>query len=204
LLPLLDRTRFRRGLFQRNRLVEYLIGMLGEQTFDQLRLPLALVAVDLNNGKKVVLNQGRVVDAVRASIAFPGLLTPVERGGQLLVDGGLLDNLPADAVRAMGADLVIAVDVSTDEQAANLLLQSRFIPEGFAELVNVLWRSLAVMRHEANRRSLEEGRPDLLIRPAIPTGVTIVTGFNRAAEIIAAGERAMEASLPALDRTAGV
>jgi NTE family protein len=199
LLPLIDRGRSRRGFFQGNRLNDYLARRLGERTFDQLRLPLALVAVDLNAGKKVILREGLVLDAVRASIALPGLLSPVRRGDQLLVDGGILDNLPADAARRMGADVVIAVDVSTGEEAVELLNQRRLIPEGLFELINVLWRALALMRQEANRRSLEEGRPEVVICPDIPAGVTVITGLTRAQEIIAAGERATEEMLPKLE-----
>jgi len=198
LLPLLDRAR----LLQGNKITDYLAQRLGRPTFDQLRLPLALVAGDLNTGQKVILQEGSVLDAVRATIALPGILTPVEQGDQLLVDGGLLDNLPADVARQMGAELVIAVDVSTDEKGVTFFArefhQRRFMPDGLVELINVLWRSMMVMMREANRRSLEDGRPDLVIRPAIPDGVTVITGLTRASEIIAAGEQAAEKSLPDL------
>lgn len=200
LLPLLDRSKLRRGLFQGNRLVEYLAQAFGERTFDQLRLPLGLVAVDINVGQKVILTEGSVLDAVRATIALPGLLSPVERGDKLLVDGGVLDNLPAGVARQMGANVVIAVDVSGDEQLVDLLYPNRFIPEGLVNLTNLLWRTLAIMMRETNRRNLEESQPDLVIRPALPAGVTIATGFTRAAEIIAAGEQATEEALPALKK----
>jgi len=200
LLPLLDRSKLRRGLFQGNRLVEYLAQVLGERTFDQLRLPLGLVAVDINVGQKVILKEGPVLDAVRATIALPGLLSPVEWGDKLLVDGGVLDNLPAGVARQMGANVVIAVDVSGDEQLVDLLYPNRFIPEGLVNLVNLLWRTLAIMMRETNRRNLEESQPDLVIRPTLPAGVTIATGFTRAAEIIAAGEQATEEALPALKK----
>ncbi len=200
LLPLLDRSKLRRGLFQGNRLVEYLARAFGERTFDQLRLPLGLVAVDINVGQKVILKEGPVLDAVRATIALPGLLSPVERGDKLLVDGGVLDNLPAGVARQMGANVVIAVDVSGDEQLVDLLYPNRLIPEGLVNLINLLWRTLAIMMRETNRRNLEESQPDLVIRPALPAGVTIATGFTRAAEIIAAGEQATEEALPALKK----
>ncbi len=200
LIGLLDRSLPRRGLLAGQKVREYLAHRIGEVTFDQLRIPLAVVAVDLLEGEKVVLNEGSVLEAVRATIALPGLFTPVERDGQLLVDGGLLDNLPADVVRRMGADVVIAVDVSTDDRAvayfAEGLYHRRFIPDSLVEMLEVLWRSVAVMMREANRRSLEEARPDVLIRPPIPAGVTVLTGLTRAPEIIAAGERAAREALP--------
>ena len=207
LIGFLDRGLSRRGLLAGQKVMAYLAGLIGEVTFDQLRIPLAVVAVDLNKGDKVVLKEGPVLEAVRATIALPGLFTPVERGDQLLVDGGLLDNLPADVVRQMGADVVIAVDVATDEKAvayfAEGLHRRRFVPEGLVEMMEVLWRSVAVMMWEANRRSLEEARPDVLIRPPIPMGVTVLTGLTRAPEIIAAGERAAQEALPRIRELVG-
>ncbi|MDH7485687.1 MAG: patatin-like phospholipase family protein [Anaerolineae bacterium] len=202
LLALADPSLPRRGLFEGQKVYAYLAAHLGERTFADLRIPLALVAVDLNSGREVYLRQGRVVDAVRASVALPGVLTPVERDGQLLVDGGLLDNLPADAVRQMGADVVIAVDVTSDGQTISHLVQAlyrrRYVPNGLADTIEVLWRSVAVMMAEINRHRLAEARPEVIIRPAIPPQVTVLTGFPRAAEIIAAGEQAALAALPRL------
>jgi len=200
LLALADPSLPRRGLFEGQKVREYLTGHLGDRTFDDLRVPLTLVAVDLNSGQAVYLNQGPVVDAVRATIALPGVFTPVERDRQTLVDGGLLDNLPADAVRRMGADVAIAVDVTTDEGVISSLVealhQRRYVPNGLVDTIEVLYRSLGVLTAEVNRRRLAEARPEIIIRPAIPPGVTVLTGFPRAAEIIAVGEEATSAELP--------
>jgi len=205
MLPLTDLSPLRRGLFEGRKVHEYLVSHLGNRTFDDLRIPLTLVAVDLNTGRAVYLNEGRVVDAVRASGALPGIFTPVERNGQLLVDGGLLDNLPVDAVRRMGADIVIAVDVSSDSQVISHLAQAlhrhRYVPNGLVDTIEVLWRSLGVMMMEVNRRRLAEARPDVIIRPAISPEVTTLTGFPRAAEVIAAGEEAAQEALPRIHQT---
>jgi len=204
LIGFLERSIPRRGLVSKDKLEEYLRQQLGDVTFDRLRLPLALVAVDLNSGGKVVLREGPLVEAVRATTALPGVFPPVERDGQLLVDGGLLDNLPADVVREMGADVVIAVDVSTDERAvaffAEMLQRRRFVPESLVELMEILWRSVMVMQQEANRRSLEAANPDVLIRPPIPAGVMVLSGFGRAAEVIRAGEVAAQEALSQIRR----
>lgn len=204
LLTLVQRIRPWRGLLAMDKVREYLAQWLGDLTFDDLRVPLAVVAVDLTSGEKVVLREGPLLDAVQATIALPGLLSPVRRGDQLLVDGGLLDNLPADVVREMGADVVIAVDVSTDERGIAFFTEElhgrRFIPESVADTIDVLWRSVAVMMKEANRRNLEKAQPDLIIRPPIPPGVTVLTGLNRAAEVIAAGEQAAQEVSPQLRR----
>ena len=180
--------------------MDYLAQWLDGLGFDQLKTPLALVAVDLNSSQKVILREGPVHDAVRATISLPGLLAPLERGDQLLVDGGLLDNLPVDVARQMGAGVVIAVDIATDQEAVILLAEElhrrRFMPDGLVSLVEVLWRSVDFLTREVNRRVLEDFPPDLLIQPAIPAGVTALTGFTRAAETIAAGEKATTEALP--------
>jgi len=200
LLALVDRTLPRRGLLQGRKVVEFLAQWLGELTFDQLKIPLALIAADLNGCQKVVLQEGSVLDAVRATIALPGLLAPLERDGQLLVDGGLMDNLPVDIVRQMGADVVIAVDIATDQTAVILFAEELhrhpLVPSGLVDTLEVLWRSVDYLTREVNRRVLEEYPPDLLIHPMIPAGVTAITGFTRADETIAAGEKAAIDALP--------
>jgi NTE family protein len=85
---------------------------------------LALVAVDLETGEEVVLRSGRVVDAVRATISLPGVFASFRLDGRLLVYGGVLNNLPADVAREMGADIVIAVDVGAKLEDLPRLLEA--------------------------------------------------------------------------------
>jgi NTE family protein len=202
LITLFDRSLPDGGIFRGRNLEDYLGRVLGDTTFEASRVPLALVTVDLNSERKVVLREGRLRDAVRATVAFPGLFAPVARGEQLLVDGGLLDNLPADVVRHMGADVVIAVSVSTDARAVARVTQRlygrRFMPRGLVDILEVLWRSVQVMMCEIDRHCLEAASTDLVIGPDIPPSVTVFTGFDRAGDVIAAGERAAQAALPRL------
>ncbi len=86
--------------------------ILGDTTFDQLKIPFSAVAVDISSGREVVLTDGEVATAVSASSAVPVLFTPVKYNGMTLVDGGLLNNLPADVCRQMGAEVVISVDLN--------------------------------------------------------------------------------------------
>lgn len=204
IIPFFDRSISNPSVLQGKKVEDYLCELLGEVRFEELRVPLAVVAVDLNREEKVVLHEGRVRDAVRATIALPGLFMPVKRGDRLLVDGGLLDNLPADVVRGMGAERVIAVDVSTSRETVSLfterLYRHRFMPSGFVELLEVLWRSLNVMMHEMDRQCLERAATDLLLRPSLPPGVTVLTGFSLVEETIESGTRAAEDALPRLER----
>ena len=207
LVTLVDRVLPRRGLLKGVKVLEYLDAWLGDLTFDQLNTPFAVAAVDLNTGTRVIIREGKLVDAVRATIAFPGVFSPVRQGDQLLVDGGLLDNLPTDVARSLGADVVVAIDIATDEQTmiqfTGDLHRNPLVPDGLADLVEVLWRSMMVMTGEINRHSLEKAPPDLLIAPPLPPGITTFTGIDRAAEAIAVGEQAMEAAIPELREIIG-
>ena len=86
--------------------------LLKDKTFKDLSIPFAAVAVDISDGQEVVLNKGSVAKAVSASCAVPALFKPVEIDDMVLVDGGLLNNMPADVCREMGAEIVIAVDLN--------------------------------------------------------------------------------------------
>ena len=207
LLTLVDRRPPEGGIFRGRALENYLARQFGNVTFDQLTVPLALVAVDLHREEKVILCEGRVRDAVRATAAFPGVFAPVTRGDQLLVDGGLLDNLPADVVRQMGADVVIAVDVSTKAEVVDLMAEKLYrqplVPGSLVSIVEVLWRSVQVMMHEIDRRCVQAAGTDLVVQPAIPPQVTVFTGFDRAADVIASGEAAMADGVPRLRELLG-
>jgi NTE family protein len=81
--------------------------------FDHLRIPFRALAADIETGEAVVLDKGELVSAIRASMSIPGVFAPVERDGKMLVDGGVSNNLPVDAARRMGANVIIAVDIGT-------------------------------------------------------------------------------------------
>ena len=199
LLPLLDRSLPGPGLVKGERVREYFVRHLGDKTFADLRVPLALVTVDLLSGEEVILDSGRVADAVRATVSLPGVLAPMRLDNRLLVDGGLLNNVPADVVRRMGADVVIAVDVSAGLNGVSGLLEADQRGASLLQIpliIETLHRSLGIMETWIWSRRLAEARPEVVIRPDVGEGVTSFAGFHRATEIIAAGEAAAEAALP--------
>ena len=102
------------GLLKGEKLMRFFRSQFTDRDFESLRTPFAAVATALHTGEEVWLREGSVVDAVRASIALPGLFTPVWHGGRLLVDGGLVNPVPVSLARALGADIVIAVDLNAD------------------------------------------------------------------------------------------
>lgn len=201
LLPLIDRPLLGLGLVKGERVREYFAQHLGDKTFADLRVPLALVTVDLLSGEEVILNSGRVADAVRATVSLPGVLAPVRMDGRLLVDGGLLNNIPADVVRHMGANVVVVVDVSARINGVSGLLEAERRGISLLQIpliIETLYRSLGIMETWVWNRRLAEARPDVVIRPALGEGASSFAGFHRGAEIIAAGEAAAEAALPRL------
>lgn len=182
------------------RIYNFMADLLGEElTFADLRLPLAMSSVDLRAGREIVLQGGLVIDAVRATISIPGVFEPVELGDYRLVDGGVLNNVPVDVAVGMGATRTVAVDVlpsysrnvpGMEPVEAGLTLP--FAPLYLNEIYNVIMIMLAAITDARLRRY----PPDLLIRPALSAEVTLLSGFNRATEIIAAGEAAAVAALP--------
>lgn len=102
------------GLVKGKRLVRYLRENFSDRPIETLNLPFAAVATDLATGMEVWIQEGSTVDAVRASIALPGIFTPVFHDGRWLTDGGLVNPVPVSLARAMGAEIVIAVDLNTD------------------------------------------------------------------------------------------
>lgn len=97
-----------------NRIVEEMRRLLGARRIEDLRNPFVAIATDLTSGHEVWLRDGDLVEAVRASIALPGLLPPIEDGDRILADGALVNPLPVAPCRALGADLVIAINLNTD------------------------------------------------------------------------------------------
>jgi NTE family protein len=191
----LTQTGFVRGA----RIYDYIASIIGPETrFSDLRRPLAMVAVDLNTGREVVLDSGRVADAVRATISVPGVFLPVEIGALRLVDGGMLNNLPVDVVRHMGAEVVIAVDVLPYFQANTpgqppvvLPLQPRRALRVYREL----WNAVMIMISASSEAHLQQWPADVVLRPDLAPDLDMLIGFDRSREAIAAGEAAAEAAL---------
>lgn len=106
---------FENGLLSNAKLGKLLEKILGEKKIEDADIPLAIIATDIINGDKVVLDKGPVAQAVMASTCIPGVFSPVEFDGKLLVDGGIVENIPIDTVKNMGADYVIGIDLNANK-----------------------------------------------------------------------------------------
>lgn len=159
------------------------------KNFDRLPIPYRAVATDMETVTPVVLKRGHLASAMQASMSVPGVLQPVELNGRLLADGGVVNNMPVDVAKEMGADVVIAVDIG-DAMLSREQLDSALAM--VSQLTNYLTRS------GTERQKALMGERDILISP--PIGGIGVGDFNRLPEIIALGEAAARAMLPSLSR----
>jgi NTE family protein len=151
--------------------------------FDTLPIPYRAVATDIESGEMVVLDRGDLVTAMRASMAVPGAFSPVELDGRLLVDGGLVRNLPVDAARAMGADVIIAVNLPS----------APWSREELASAVGITQRMVELLIDANVKKSLSElTERDVLIEPQI--GDYSSANFREAISLIPIGEQAARAS----------
>lgn len=167
----------REGIFSRRKLKEFLAEYL-PPSFADLKRPLAVTAVDVLTGRLLFLTHGDLPSAVLASAAYPGLLAPVEREGRLLFDGGVLDNLPVDAVRLLGATEVYAVDVTPERMVEKA-------PRGLLALAR---RAVDLMQLHLTSVRLSLYAPEVYVRPSLP-GVGL-EDFRRLEEIVEAGREA--------------
>jgi NTE family protein len=183
-----------RGLIQGQRLTQTLrletLQVAAIDDFDELPTPFRAVAADLETGARVVLESGDLTSAMRASMSAPGVFAPVEVDGRLLVDGGIVENLPVDVAKAMGVDVVIAVDVG-------------FLPVRRKELTSALAVSnqaitIMMLRETGRQRSLLSG-DDVLITPQL--GSLQSTDFAAANRTISLG---LEATRASADRLASL
>lgn len=159
---------------------------IGDCEFKDLNLPFAVITCDIVSGERVVLDKGLVAPCVRASAAIPGLFSPVEINGRLLVDGGVVDNLPVEHVIEMGADFTIGVDVSSPSKRGKR-------PENpFENLLAMIY----IMQERST--SLNRDNCDCFIKPKISQFSS--WGFGDSDKMIEEGRKAAEAVLPQLSK----
>ena len=216
-------VRLNGGMIKGERLMEFFRRSFIDRPIENLSMPFAAVATALHNGAEVWLREGSTIDAVRASIALPALFTPVVREGRTLVDGALVNPVPVSLARAMGADIVIAVDLGSDLLGRHLRadpgdetpaeeisdwrrkLQENlgaFIPGNsddesrLPSMLDVIAGSINIMQVRISRSRMAGDPPDAIVAPRL--GHLGLLDFHRAKEAIEAGERAVENVLPGL------
>jgi NTE family protein len=183
----------------------------GDRTFADLNIPCAVVAVDLKEGREVILNHGRVVDAVLATIAIPGVFPPKQFGDAKLVDGAVLNPVPVSVARSLAPMLpVVAVvlDVLTEESSGLTAIPlpipvpasivERLTRTRVAQAFSIFLQSVDVGSRKLAEMRLKEDNPDVIIRPDV-SGIGLLDKVD-VHRVVCLGERAAEAALPELKR----
>jgi NTE family protein len=206
----------RGGLIKGERINEVFREQFVESEFSDLPIPLAAVATDLHTGQEVWLREGKVADAVAASIAVPGLFRPVRQDGRFLVDGSVVNPIPVSLCRAMGADIVLAVDLGSDlvgryarDNDRTGSFMSRVFPrynptsDRHAEpevappsLIETLVGSINIMQLRIARSRLAGEPPDVLLAPRL--GHLGLLDYHRADVAIAEGRDEVARMLPVI------
>lgn len=179
----LDFTVPKMGFIAGKRVKELIRVFTHSKNIEQLDIPIGIVATDLLTGEKVVFRNGPVADAVRASIAIPGIFVPEKIDGRILVDGGVIDRVPISVAKEMGADIVIAVDVSHVK-----------INEEVTSIFDVILQSIDIMQKELVKYG--EFSSDIMIRPHV--GHYSSRAFTNIEDIITIGEEETRKQLPAI------
>jgi NTE family protein len=174
---------FSGGLVQGQALQDYVNQLVHNQPIEQLKIPFAAVSTELETGTRTVFVHGNTGQAVRASSSIPGVFEPTDVRGKHYVDGGVVSPVPVDAARQLGADFVIAVDISARPSGSN--------PQG---MVNIVGQTIAIMGQQLGRQ--EMARADVVIRPNI--GAIGPTDFEQKNQAILEGEKAALAAIPAI------
>ncbi len=172
----------RLGLATNDRIADLISRSFNAMTFEELLIPLAVVATDLGTGEPVVFREGELADAIRSSCAFPGLFEPVQIGGRCLADGGLVAPVPTKALVDMGASCVVAVSVGFNNW-------NGAAPKNLLQVV-----SRAVSAAQKYQTSSWESYADVLLEPDVQS--IEWDEFHRADEAIAAGITAARRALP--------
>jgi NTE family protein len=176
-----DVTLFNGGLVRGQKLQDYVNEMVGNRMFDKMKKPFAAVSTQLETGERTIFVRGNVGQAVRASCSIPGVFEPVKIGTVHYIDGGVVSPVPVDAARQLGADFVIAVDISTRITGKT--------PESLLGVVN---QSITIMGQKLGEQEIS--RADVVIRPKVND--IGPADFEQRARAIVEGEKAALAALP--------
>ncbi len=180
----------RQGMMRLDKLERYVEAMTGARDFASLQIPFAAVATDLERGEPVIFTTGNVGKAVRASCSVPGLFEPLRDGDAALVDGGLVNDVPADVARSLGADIVIAVN-----------LHSRRLQSGPPRnILDIAYYTFEILLTNAGQKGMASA--DIVVTPDLQ-------GFHyrnlkKLDELVDRGEQAMRASVKELRRLIAV
>lgn len=197
------------GLIEGKRIEEFLRSHLGTVRIENLAIPFACVATDFYTGQEVIITKGDLVTALRASISIPGVFKPVAVDSMLLVDGGVVNPVPVQAVRDLGAEYIIAVDICP-EVAKKITTQRPITDSGPAgetakradaklpNIFEIIMGSITIMESQIVGMRMKTESPDIIIKPAVEDIGTY--DFHRYQDGIERGESAADQMIPRIAR----
>lgn len=169
------------GVVKGESIVRFVNSRIPVKNIESLKIPFAAVATDLVTGEKVIFLSGPISTAVRASTSIPGIFKPLVIGKKILVDGGVVDNVPVGVAKKLGADIVIAVDVSSPSYNPNI-----------NNVIDVMMQTFNIMGNEISKYQIKEA--DVVIRPRVSSVGMI--DFSKKSFLILEGEKAARLALP--------
>lgn len=212
---------FDEGLLKRDEISKALYAAFGEKTFADLKIPFACTAVDLESGEEVKFKEGSVMSAVEASSAYPLIFPPVFLDHQYLVDGGILDAVPAVLAREIGAENLIAIDIRNYEMrqdiAGQVFLKHYKKPEeagmmsffknifkkkksDFMLMVEILLATISIASKTNSDMNIEKAKPEIFFEPMVNVGLL---DFSKVDEAIEIGRKEGERMLPEILKMLG-
>lgn len=170
-----------KGFIKGEKLEEFVTEKTNNVPLENLKIPFHAVATDIQNGKETIFSSGSTGTAVRASCSIPGVFRPVKIGDRMFADGGIVSPVAVDAARRLGADIVIAVDISSDIDST--------LPEGTLDMI---LKSISIMHSQISGTQLSHA--DVVIKPKV--GYIGSSDFTKRHEAVLEGEKAATTALP--------
>lgn len=185
LLKLIDLTSPKRALISGNKIKSFIGELINNKSFSDTKIPLKIIATDLCSGEEIQITEGKLIDAIRASISIPGIFSPVKLNGRLLLDGGIVNPTPIDVVKQMGADIVIGVDLTMKHP---IKLENPTILE-------TLMQSFEILRTQNTKLNVNNVKNVIMIKPNF-SGVLDSYRFYENSKFIEEGKRVVKEALP--------
>ncbi|HSG31928.1 MAG TPA: patatin-like phospholipase family protein [Thermodesulfobacteriota bacterium] len=190
---LLSPTISKQGFFSGKKIETLLNELISEKNIEDLPKPFSAVCVDLNKPEIVTLSKGNLINAVRASISIPAIFTPIKSGKQLLVDGGVLEPVPVEATRNMGADIVIAVDLLSKSK------NFKDLQDG--TILDIIQKTSIATQQGLTKFRMQLHPPDLIIEPDV--SALGILDFKNGKKVIKIGKEETKKMIPHINKLLG-
>ncbi len=204
-LSFFDPALMKSGMFKGKKLEKWIEKMTVKKNFKDCQMPFTAVATDLPTGKEVHLRKGSLSEAIRASVALPGIFTAVKKEDQYLLDGFIVNPLPVNVVRKMGADIVVAIDLNKEyykqkqhQKHKESKNNERWLKRGYPNIFDVMEGSIFLMQNTLTSKNLEKHPADILLNLKLTP--SNLFDFHKAKDLIKEGYQATQKIIPKLKK----